>query len=512
MSLNIQKNGFSIQELLNNSDSPNEWIFSGDWLDLSRLNIISLDGLENIPNITRVKDLNLSGNNLTTLVNNTFKNLNHLEWLDLSRNQIANIEPEAFNGLSELKSLYISENQLTILPEKVFCHLTNLQRLGLGENILTTIGEQDFGDLSRLQELNLKNNKLTTIPPDIFRNLGQLQALYLQNNNLTTIAPQTFEDLVNLEEINISGNPLSSPDQKKFRGLPKLIDHVTGTSPMTLTRDKENDEDELDDSAEKLTLSSPYCNLTEEQIKEIFENSIDEAYMFIVKPSDAMQSLTIESKFGGKPYNEGEPWPICSGCHDPLCFIFQFNNDNLPSRKKIEKNVLFVLFMCYKDGGCWPFNDGTWLVRRYLSPSLEKAQNVIHLPDDEDDHFSIIPCTIDLSYRKVLPDLEQIGTTEKTVLDLIAQKDDDIDLLYAKIAKTLIKCPIDHVGGSKYLGVIDTFNFLKLPLCSVCNKTMDLLFQVGDMDEPNFCYGDAGYIYVFYCQDHQEVIKFEAQG
>ena len=137
---------------------------------------------EQIGNLTALKVLNLSNNQLTTLPEQ-IRNLTALTVLNLARNQLTTL-PEQIGNLTALKSLDLSQNQLTTLPEKIG-KLTALNFLDLSQNQLTTLPEQ-VGSLAALTFLNLSHNQLTALPEQI-RNLTALTNLDLENNPLTTL-------------------------------------------------------------------------------------------------------------------------------------------------------------------------------------------------------------------------------------------------------------------------------------------------------------------------------------
>ena len=66
-------------------------VFHG-YLDLQEKNIISLDGLHEIPNISQVSFLDLEGNKLTELQPGRFANLPSLRFVNLMRNDFSEQE------------------------------------------------------------------------------------------------------------------------------------------------------------------------------------------------------------------------------------------------------------------------------------------------------------------------------------------------------------------------------------------------------------------------------------
>lgn len=113
-----------------------------------------------------------------------------LEWqisqdarhLDLSRNQLSSLVKEQFSRWGNLEALILSRNNFASLNEGVFLGLTNLRKLDLSYNTLTSLPEQIFSGLSVLSELNLEMNRLQDMQPLVFASTPHLCSLHLGYN------------------------------------------------------------------------------------------------------------------------------------------------------------------------------------------------------------------------------------------------------------------------------------------------------------------------------------------
>ena len=128
-------------------------------LDFSQSNITALP--VEIRNLTRLRRLNVFGNNLTQEV-------------------ITNI----CTWLPNLEELILCDNNLTVLPEAIK-NLTKLTYLNLEGNQFTPEAVAKICTwLPHLQELELSGNSLVTLPEEV-KNLNHLRRLYLDANSST---------------------------------------------------------------------------------------------------------------------------------------------------------------------------------------------------------------------------------------------------------------------------------------------------------------------------------------
>lgn len=188
-------------------------------LDLSKLYLIDLDGLQDIPNLNNITILNLSHNNLTELLPDLgVIGLNNLTGLYLAHNQLSQLPATFLNGLNKLTFLALDFNRLFQLPATIFQGLNKLQHLSLQYNQLTELPITLFQDLSDLKDLKLNSNRLTQLPAHLFDGVNNLQELDLGHNKLELLPSTLFKNLSNLREVTFFYN-------KKLKQLPATIFH-----------------------------------------------------------------------------------------------------------------------------------------------------------------------------------------------------------------------------------------------------------------------------------------------
>ena len=171
-----------------------------------------------------LKFLDISGNIIERLHQDTFLEATQLEFLDLGSNELYALPEGIFAGLSRLRSLTLNNNRLSALPEQIFAGLSKLQFLRLVGNRLSTLPERIFAGLSKLQELYVFGNKLSALPKCIFAGLSKLQMLSFLNNRLSALPDGVFAGLSHLNQLSLYDNRLIALPERIFAGLSKLKD------------------------------------------------------------------------------------------------------------------------------------------------------------------------------------------------------------------------------------------------------------------------------------------------
>lgn len=159
-------------------------------LDTNITSIVKVSG--NFPywigELTSLKILDLSGNNLSGNIPDSIALLTNLEKLDLSVNKISKIPP-AIGSLSSLKELHLASCSLVQQLPPELGNLMNLEKLYLQDNRLHGEIPAELGDLMFLTKLRLNQNNLKgNIPVELMDlDLAQPSGLGLHENcNLNT--------------------------------------------------------------------------------------------------------------------------------------------------------------------------------------------------------------------------------------------------------------------------------------------------------------------------------------
>jgi Leucine-rich repeat (LRR) protein len=200
-------------------------------LDLSYNKISSLlpRDLSLAPGLQR---LNLRGNRLSVLSDQSLTGLWSLAVLDLADNQLAALPATGlFHAAANLQELSLQNNSLASLGPDTLSGLDSLLLLNLSRNALTSaqLSERSLRHLPKLVALDLSHNRLTRLGGDMLAQQHGLQILNLQHNAIASIEAMSFTSLVNLHILLLSHNQLESLPEDCFTSLASLnslsLDH-----------------------------------------------------------------------------------------------------------------------------------------------------------------------------------------------------------------------------------------------------------------------------------------------
>ncbi|XP_069375582.1 epiphycan isoform X2 [Paralichthys olivaceus] len=164
-------------------------------------------------------------NRITKINKSDFAFMNKLKKIDLTANEITSIDETAFMGLPNLEELVIRENHISQLPGLP----ETMTLIDASHNNIGTKGlhKEAFKDMTGLLYLYLTDNHIDYVPvplPD------SLRSLHLQRNNIQMMHEDTFCNLKDfnyirnaLEDIRLDGNPINlSRTPQAYVCLPRI--------------------------------------------------------------------------------------------------------------------------------------------------------------------------------------------------------------------------------------------------------------------------------------------------
>lgn len=170
----------------------------------------------------QLKVIDLSFCNLQVLSPNFFSRSSKIVKIFLGSNALSEIPEAAFANLRNLTTLDLSENRINNIRIAAFVNVMNIKSLDLHGNELTSFKGEHFNTGTSLEVLNLSNNLISYIFPSSFRIHPRLKRIDLSNNKLYFFPADVIANLQFLECINLSGNELKTIDELDFARLPNL--------------------------------------------------------------------------------------------------------------------------------------------------------------------------------------------------------------------------------------------------------------------------------------------------
>lgn len=157
---------------------------------------------------------NLSSNNLTGHIDNSFDKCSNLQYLDIGSNYFSG---EVWSGFDKLKEFSISENYFSgALSGELFGNNCSLKVLDLSGNGFQGNFPKEISNCQDLENLNLWGNNFTGEIPSEIGNISGLKGLYLGNNSFSRTIPETLLDLKNLTFLDLSRNHFGDEIQPIF--------------------------------------------------------------------------------------------------------------------------------------------------------------------------------------------------------------------------------------------------------------------------------------------------------
>lgn len=173
----------------------------------------------NIANLSNLTLLNLSSNLLNGIIPLEISLLPKLERLCLSNNSLQGEIPASLGALSHLGLLDLSRNKLSGPIPTTIEKLTQLRRLILNDNMLSGTIPANLGKCTSIEILDLSHNKVTgTIPAEV-AGLGDMTIYFnLSNNFLGGMLPLELSKMDKIRAIDLSSNNFTGEIPANFDG------------------------------------------------------------------------------------------------------------------------------------------------------------------------------------------------------------------------------------------------------------------------------------------------------
>lgn len=162
------------------------------------------------PNIIALKELDLQNNQVTA---STLRQLHlgRLEVLQVSGNNLTDLDENTLEGFPSLNFFGAERAHITALPGTVFKSTPHLAVIRLSENFISHIPDSLFypkGPHSSVRELHLKHNRLRAFPYKALSNSTLLEVLTLAGNRINGLDLNRIF-LPRLKQLDMNDNRLT---------------------------------------------------------------------------------------------------------------------------------------------------------------------------------------------------------------------------------------------------------------------------------------------------------------
>lgn len=219
---------------------------------------------------------------ITTIYNATFSELTKLRELDLSGNDLSVIQPAAFSTQFFLQKLNFDFNKLTSLPVNLLKQSKVNASISLNDNSDFNFQPNEVLIKSKtLREFRCSHCGITALYAETFSEMPNIEIIDLNNNKISTITAKMLDKNRNLLSLSVEQNNISDFPQSVFDAVPVLTSLCIDGNPFLLTA--------------KNAFKSYYArfslrkNCTEVDEKDYFENNLN--------PSEPTKNKGISDAF-----------------------------------------------------------------------------------------------------------------------------------------------------------------------------------------------------------------------
>ncbi|OQV24615.1 putative Poly [ADP-ribose] polymerase 2 [Hypsibius exemplaris] len=173
-------------------------------------------GSHSLSGIRNVRNLILTGNNISWIEKGAFHSSKHITLLALYGNPLKRVDFKAFNELHDLHEIRLPLGIETIVPGAFF-GLSNVHELVLEGLQTEEIRSETFYNLTNLEQLTIFHSQVRDISPRAFAGAKNISTLTFSYSNLTNIDADIFRGAglfqrIVFEKCNLSHVQLDFPE------------------------------------------------------------------------------------------------------------------------------------------------------------------------------------------------------------------------------------------------------------------------------------------------------------
>lgn len=254
-------------------------------------------------------ELRITNSNIPTIGQYSFWGLHNLRIIDLSYNNLTSVVTDNFRGLINLTDLHLDHNSIDVMPSETFKHLPELRKLTLSYNQITTLAPRLFRMLLRLTYLDMSENPIEDLNPEVFKDIQHLRTFKCRRCRIRRINTHIYHLVSKLEELDLGDNLFKYLTSDEFISLKKLKKLKLDGNQIPVIVDnlfgKQHELHTLSVAYNRLALLAPasLTNLTSLVHLDISYNKIDRFHLQTFAP--VVDSLkTINFSGNNLPLNE----------------------------------------------------------------------------------------------------------------------------------------------------------------------------------------------------------------
>lgn len=146
----------------------------------------------------------------------------HLHTFNISGLELESLKNGTFKGVKKLTKLLASNNRLTEIPAHIFADAIGLESIDFSNNTIRNISALSFEGAISLTRLNLSKNSIDQQGLQ-FISIPSLTILDLSLNSIGNLSAKAFVRLPSLEHLNLRQANITSIEMKTFLHQWKLI-------------------------------------------------------------------------------------------------------------------------------------------------------------------------------------------------------------------------------------------------------------------------------------------------
>lgn len=175
-----------------------------------------------ISNLTEIRYLLLTNNQLTGTLPDSWVSLKKLDRLWLNLNKFSGPLPDSWSSLVNIKHIWINTNQFSGQLPLSWAKLVNLELLNLAENNFSGTLPESWSAMVNMADFSLNANKLTGTLPESWSSMVKLDNLALRDNQFSGTLPDTWSSFKVLRQFQLDNNQFVGPIPASWASMTNL--------------------------------------------------------------------------------------------------------------------------------------------------------------------------------------------------------------------------------------------------------------------------------------------------